>query len=135
MGLAELLSVLRRQWLLLAGVVALFVIAAGVVSVEAPKAYESQTQLFLGTRVLRSASGDASASAYSGGLFLNGRVQSYAAAVTSEQVLVATASKLRLSKSPAELATQVRADVPPDTTLINIVVSDQSARGAQQIAA
>lgn len=130
MDLKDVLQAVRSGWWLIAGAVLLVLAAAGAVTYATTPLYASSTQLFVST-----ASSDATSSAaYQGNLFSQQRVTSYAQLLTGEQLGALVVEDLGLSLSPAEVAGKVTAAPLPETVILDVTVTDTSARRAQQIA-
>jgi len=108
----------------------LTVLALGIAwLVLTPLQYVSRAQLLV------SLNGASTANAYQNDNVVAGRVNSYVALLTSEAVSQRVVDKAGLTMSPAELATKVSAvQVPPNTALIDIAVSDPSPEQARRIA-
>jgi capsular exopolysaccharide synthesis family protein len=129
MTLHEILGVLRARWLLVVlGVLAGVVVAAALAWSTTP-VYAAKAQLFVST-----GSGGDPGATYEGGLFSQQRVLSYARIVSSPELLESVIGALGLDTTTAELAENLRAEVPVDTVLIDIEVEDTSPRQAQAIA-
>ena len=129
MTLHEILGVLRARWLLVVlGVLAGVVVAAALAWSTTP-VYAAKAQLFVST-----GSGGDPGATYEGGLFSQQRVLSYARIVSSPELLESVIGALGLDTTAAELAENLRAEVPVDTVLIDIEVEDTSPRQAQAIA-
>lgn len=91
--------------------------------------YQASTRLFVST-----AAGDSLADVYQGTLFSQERVLSYTELLTGETVAQRTIDELNLGMTASELAEKVTATAKPDTVLINVEVSDESAVRARDIA-
>jgi len=127
--LHDYLRVLRLRWRLITTCVLLAIGAAAAVTVTSTPVYEASTQLFV------SASGDAGISSiYTGSLFTQQRVVSYAQFVNSPTVTAAVIQQLGLTSTPAAVAAEISTDVPLNTVLLNIHVKDTSPARAQAIA-
>lgn len=120
---------LRARWRLVAlGVVVGALAAAALAWVQTP-VYAARAQLFVST----GSSLDPS-NTYEGGLFSQQRVLSYARIISSPELLQGVIRDLDLEMTPAELARNLRAEVPIDTVLIDIEVQDTSPQQAQAVA-
>ena len=91
--------------------------------------YAAHAQLFVSTGSTLDPS-----NTYEGGLFSQQRVLSYARIISSPELLQGVISDLDLQMTPAELARNLRAEVPIDTVLIDIEVQDTSPQQAQAVA-
>jgi capsular polysaccharide biosynthesis protein len=127
--LREFLTLIRQYWKTWAAVF-LTVLALGVVwLVLSPPQYVSRTQLLV------TINGTTTANAYQNDAVVGGRVKSYVPLLTSDVVGQRVVDKLGLKMSPAQLASKVSAvQVPPNTAIIDIAVSDPSPERARQIA-
>ncbi|MFI9828600.1 polysaccharide biosynthesis tyrosine autokinase [Streptomyces sp. NPDC051913] len=128
MDLHAYIETLRRRWRFVTVCVLLGLAAAVAVTALMPRTYTATAQLFVAT------SDEDSGNAYQGGLFTQERVKSYTRIVTSPAVLDEVISDLGLNTTPGRLAEKIDAQAPLDTTLVDIRVSDGSARQAQAIA-
>ena len=94
-----------------------------------PARYVSTTQLMV------SISGSTTAAAYQNDEVVAGRVNSYIALLTSDVVSQRVIDKLKLSVTAPELAAKVSAtNVPPKTSIIDVVVTDDSPEQARRLA-
>ena len=125
----EFLTLIKRYWKTFAAVF-LTVLALGVAwLVLSPLNYVSRTQLLV------TISGTSTANAYQNDTVVSGRVKSYVPLLTSDVVSQRVIDKLGLTMSPAQLASKVSAvQVPPNTAVIDIAVTDPSPERARQIA-
>lgn len=132
MTIRTYLKVLRSNWLLIAALITLGATVGGVATFFSTRVYEARAQLFVSAQAA-SASGGLS-DAYQGGLFTQQRVKSYADIVTSPAVLDKVRRDLRLPGDSNSLARRVATEVPPDTVLINVSITDTDPRRAADIA-
>jgi receptor protein-tyrosine kinase len=128
--LKAVVQALRSGWWLVAVAVLACVGGAGVLTWSATPLYSSTTKLFVST----STSNDTS-SAYTGNLFSQQRVTSYAELLTGVQLAAQVVRELALDMTPEELAGKVTATAVPDTVILSVTVTDTSAQRAQDIAA
>ncbi|MGK5110413.1 polysaccharide biosynthesis tyrosine autokinase [Geodermatophilus sp. CPCC 205506] len=126
----NLLRAARSQWWLLLIAVAAGLGLAGALSWLATPLYTSSTQLFVSAASPLNIS-----DAYSGNLFSEKRVNSYARLLTSEQMAGLVIEDLGLDTTPAQLAGQVAARPVPNTVILEATVTDTSPERAQRIAA
>src|SRR4051794_33342107 len=103
--------------------------AAAALSAATTPIYQSNATLFISTPDSGGVAG-----AYTGSLFTQQRVKSYVNFVSSPKVAQTVIDDLDLPMSAGVLASKVSANAPLDTSLINITVTDPSARQAQQLA-
>lgn len=130
MTLRDYLRILRKRWLLvLACTLAATGAALGATMLATP-IYQANVQLFVSAR---GQAGDISSS-YTGTLFTQQRVKSYADVISSPLVTTPVIKQLGLDLTPAALGNQVHATVPLDTTLLNVSVNDPSPARARDIA-
>ena len=125
-------QVLRPHWaLIVVGVLVCVVAAAGLAWTQEPL-YRAQTQLFVSATT--SAGESTPSESYQGALFSQQRVTSYAEVVSSPPVAEAVINQLGLRTSVRALQSAITASVPEDTVLIDVSVTDHSARLAMAIA-
>src|ERR1700730_8560974 len=94
-----------------------------------PPQYVSTTQLLV------SINGSTTAAAYQNDSVVSGRVNSYIALLTSDVVSQRVIDKLGLHMSAPELAAKISATgVPPNTSIIDVAVTDESPGQARQLA-
>jgi capsular polysaccharide biosynthesis protein len=128
-NLRDYLTVLRSR-----GAIVLFcaLIGAGEAAtqvVTTPQAYGSTASVFFAVSAGKN-SGDLSR----GFSYAQGLATSYAQLATQPLVLTPVISELGLTSTPAALARSVTANVPADTVIVNVHVSDASATRAAQVA-
>jgi len=135
--LRDYVRLLRRRWRLIALCALLGIAAALAATLTQTKVYTASFQFFVSAQgspsTASSGSGDIN-NAYTGGLFTQQRVKSYADVLQSPRLGELVAKDLGLQRSAAAVASQVTATAPLDTVLINLSVKDPSPVMAQRIA-
>jgi capsular polysaccharide biosynthesis protein len=128
-NLKTFLATVRLYWKTFA-VVTVTVLALGLAwLLLTPSQYVSTTQLLV------SVNGSTTAAAYQNDSVVSGRVNSYIALLTSDVVSQRVIDKLGLHMSAPELAAKISAiDVQPNTSIIDVAVTDKSPGQAQQLA-
>jgi capsular exopolysaccharide synthesis family protein len=123
-------SVLRAGWFL--PVIGLLFggTAGAVMALLTTPTYTSTTQLFVTTTDSAS-----TAAAFQGSQFSQDRVASYVEVLTSERLADRVVSALGVDLSPEELQQKIDATVVPDTTVLDIKVTDSSPRLARDLTA
>ena len=129
MNLKTFLATVRLYWKTFA-LVTVTVLALGLAwLLLTPPQYVSTTQLLV------SINGSTTAAAYQNDSVVSGRVNSYIALLTSDVVSQRVIDKLGLHMSAPELAAKISAiDVPANTSIIDVAVTDKSPGQAQQLA-
>lgn len=129
MSIADYLRALSRRWRIVLVTVLLGGLLGAVYVIAVPERYEATAQVFV------TADGDDDATtAYSGLLFLQERVKSYAGALTSPLLLNPVIDDLRLDMNAAKLADAVEVTVPLDTAVLTITVTNEDPKLAAAIA-
>lgn len=118
----------RHAALIVTAVVAGLAVAAALTWLT-PTTYRSSTKLFV-----TAAHPVDTAAAYEGNLFTQQRMTSYANILTSPQLAQRVVAELGLSLTPEALAGEVTATATPDTVVLDVTVTDGSARRAHDIA-
>lgn len=132
MDLRDYVRLLRRRWRLIAFCTLLGLLAAAAATLTQQPMYTATTSLFVAAQ---STDGPSDVgSAYTGGLFVQQRVKSYADIIDTPRVASLVRDDLRLNASPESIAKQVTATAPLDTVLLNVDVVDPSPTRAQRIA-
>jgi capsular exopolysaccharide synthesis family protein len=127
--LRDYLRTLRKRWALVLACTLLATGAAyGATALTTPT-YEARTQLFVS-----SFAGSNVSDAYQGSLFTQQRVKSYADVVDAPSVTRPVVKELGLDMSASALAEKISTEVPLDTVLINVTVSDTDPKQAAAIA-
>jgi succinoglycan biosynthesis transport protein ExoP len=122
------ITIIRRWLPLLVVSVLLAGAAAFVVSNQLPKTYEAKATLIVG-QSLSAANPD-----YTQILVSQRLSTTYAAVATKRPILEAVISQLDLRVTSGDLAARVRADAPPDSTLLTVTAQDQDPDRAAAIA-
>lgn len=133
MNLTELLSTLRRFWVVVLLTVLGGLLAAGAYVYLAPRQYSATTLLYV------SAAGASDATSLAQGtVFVQSQIRSYPPIVTTSPVLDAVSAQLRSETgngpSQAELSDRVSAEVPQDSTLLRLTVRAADPDGANRLA-
>ncbi|WP_082071845.1 polysaccharide biosynthesis tyrosine autokinase [Pseudarthrobacter chlorophenolicus] len=129
MNLSDYLRILRRNWLLIVALALAGLLAGGVASIMTKPTYTAETQLFVAIQ-----SSGSVQELQQGNTFSQARVESYVQTVNSPAVLQPAIDSLGLDLTARELAAAVKASTEPNTVLINVAVSDNSAVQASAIA-
>lgn len=124
MELTDYLTAIRRQVRVWLGITVLGLLAAGVVLQSTPAIYRAKAQVFV----------SASQSIANSAQYIQTRVKSYPAIVSSSAVLDPVISQLGLKVTSADLAARVSATVPVDTSEVDVVVADPDPLRAARIA-
>lgn len=126
----DTIAALRAGWFLPVIGLILGGAAGAVAALLMTPMYTSATQLFVTTTDSTS-----TAAAFQGSQFSQNRVTSYVQLLTSERLADQVIDTLELDISAEELRQQIDARVVPDTTVLDIVVTDGSPERARDLAA
>jgi len=129
-GLRSYLSLLARRWPWIFLGLVLVGGAATAYITTADEEYRATSQLFVSS----GGNGEDVAAAYTGGLLVQQRIRSYAEVVKSPAVLEPVIDDLELQTTAADLASQVTASTPPNTTLLNVAATSDEPEAAAAIA-
>ncbi len=129
MDLRGYLTLLRQRWLTITVIAITAIVAAGVLSVLATRAYKATTSVFFTISFGSSANDLAQGSTYA-----QSQVTTYAELARLPAVLEPVVDELGLDVTPRQLASQVSASVQPGTVIIDVTVNDTSAQQAADIA-
>jgi capsular exopolysaccharide synthesis family protein len=129
--LRDYVRVLRKRWRLVALLPLLALVAAAFLTERAVPLYQSSTTFFVSTP----ASTADSSAAYTGGLFSQQRVKSYADLLSGQQLAEQVAADLGFADAERSVSGKISAQVKPDTVLLTATVTDPSPARAQAIAA
>jgi len=127
--LHDYLVILRKRWMSILLITALWVAVAMSATLLATPTYQAKSQVFVSV-----STGGSTADLLQGSNFSQNQVTSYTDMVTSPRVLIPVIEKLGLATTPDQLAGSITADNPLNTQLINITVTDVSPRTASDIA-
>jgi capsular exopolysaccharide synthesis family protein len=125
----DYLRALRAGWALLLLGLVLGAGVAAAVSSALPKQYTVGSQLFVSTTT----SGDL-ATTVQGGYYAQDKVASYAQLISSKDLAAAVIDADGLDVSPQQLVSRISATVIPDTTVIDVSVTDKSPQRALELA-
>ena len=123
------LRILRRCWLLVVATSLTGLLVGAALSLLTKPTYASKTELFVAVNNSGSVQDLQQAD-----LFSQARVRSYVRTVTTPVVLQPVIDSLGLSETPDELASDIEASADPNTVLITISVTNESADQAAEIA-
>lgn len=129
MGLRGYLLVLKTRWIVVVSCALIAMALAGFVSLQAPRMYEAKASVFFSVSV-----GEQSRDLASGFAYAQGLVGAYAQVATQPLVLNPVIAQLGLDVTPKALASSVRVEVPLDTVIINLWVTNPSAADSAEIA-
>jgi capsular exopolysaccharide synthesis family protein len=130
MDLRDYLRVLRKRWGAVAVCMLLGIGAAAALVYETTPKYEASTQLFVAAQD----TGGVATGLQSGDQFSQDRVKSYADIISSPLVTDPVAKQAGDGLSAQQVANEITADAPANTVLVNVHVTDTSARRAQALA-
>lgn len=130
MNVRQLLSVLRRSWVVLVLALVIGMAVGAAVAATATPRYQSTITMYLASQAQ---TGNADA-AYAGALLSAQRVSSYTELFTSDRVAADVRSQLRLSESVETIRSEIAASSKPDSVLVTATVTDASAQRAADIA-
>jgi succinoglycan biosynthesis transport protein ExoP len=123
--------VLRKRWRLIVLCTLLAAAASLAATLAATPKYQASAQLFVSTSGGMEA---AVGNLQQGSQFAQQRVKSYADIIDNPDVVEPVVRELGLDVSPRLLAESIEASAPLDTVLINIDVTNEDPRQAQQVA-
>jgi capsular exopolysaccharide synthesis family protein len=126
--LRDFVDTLRRRWLSVVILTALGLAVAAVLGFTATPIYQATTRIFVSTQSVGSA-----VEAFQGSSYTQARMQSYVEVTTDPLVLDRVIEELNLDANAEALAGRISARVIPDTVLIEIVASSESAEEAAEI--
>lgn len=129
MELKDYVRILRKQWLLIAGVTVVMVALAATYTALRTPQYTATSQLFVSTSTASNSASDLNA----GNTFTSERVKSYAQTVKTSIVLEPVITSLGLPDTVGELASRITANAPLNTVLLEISVTDPNPQQAAAI--
>ena len=128
MELRDYLRIARRRWMTIVIVTLLAIGGTALFTLRVTPQYASSARLFISTPESNTDQ------AYSGGLFSQARVTSYADLLTGEEISRRVVERLNLDESPRDLAEQITAVAKPETVVLSITVTDSGPERAQLLA-
>jgi capsular exopolysaccharide synthesis family protein len=128
MDLRDYLRAVRKRWWLVLGAAAVAVGVAVTVTLLTPPKYAASLTFFVSTR------GAEVTQAFQGGQFAQQRVKSYVDVLTSNRLTEAVAASGPIGLDPETVQKEITAQVPLDTVLIVVTVTDPDRARALQIA-
>ena len=129
MDILDYLVIWRRRWKIVVAATLLGVGIAAIVSALTQPEYVASTRLFITTT-----GGASVVEAYQGNLFGQERVQSYVRLATGKQVAQRTIDQLKINLTPAQLQSMTKAEVVPNSVLMDISVSNPNPTLARDLA-
>ncbi len=129
MELSDYVRILRKNWLVIVIVTLLGIGAAGVYSLTRTPQFEAASTVFVSTQ-----SSDSIQDLQQGNTFTLARVTTYTNLVSTPIVMNPVIAKLGLKTTATQLAENVTASSPLNTTLITITVTDPDPVKAANIA-
>ncbi|MCL2514704.1 MAG: polysaccharide biosynthesis tyrosine autokinase [Microbacteriaceae bacterium] len=129
MELSDYIRVLRKGWLLILVLVVVGVGAAGLYSAVKAPIYTANSTVFVSTQA-----GSNASDLLQGQNFSQDRITSYAGLATTPSVLQPVIVGLHLDLTPSQLAKQITATAPLNTTLLQITATDTDPKRAADIA-
>ncbi|QEW00847.1 polysaccharide biosynthesis tyrosine autokinase [Microbacterium caowuchunii] len=129
MELSDYIRVLRKNWLVIVVVTLVGLGAAAAYSLTRTPLYEAESRVFVSTQTSGSVQ-----ELQQGSAFTQQRVTTYVNLVTTPIVINPVLDELDLDMTAGELAKQVSASAPLNTTLIGITVTDPDPVLAADIA-
>lgn len=129
MDLTDYARIVRKRWMTVLLTTLVVVGLAGAATALMTRQYASTSQFFV------SVSGaDDSTQLQQGSTFVQQRVTSYAELMTTPRVLEPVAESLGDGTTANDLSGMVEVTAPPDTVILDVVVTDSSAERAQAVA-
>lgn len=129
MEIRDLVTLARRNWLIIVSMTLLGLVCGGLFSLLEKPTYTSETELFVAIQNSGSVQ-----ELQQGNTFTQARVQSYVKAATTPVVLQPAIDSLGLNLRPKELAQRITASADLNTVLIKVRASDASPVQASALA-
>ncbi|MGO4599383.1 polysaccharide biosynthesis tyrosine autokinase [Terrabacter sp. 2RAF25] len=129
MELQDYLNVIRKRWMIIAAVTLVTLGLTAAYTALTPRAYGSSTRFFVNTT-----SDDTTVALAQGNTFTQARVKTYAQILEDPAVLQPVIDAVKIGGTTDELAARVTSTIPPDTSLIDVTVTESSPQRAQQLA-
>lgn len=129
MELSDYIRILRKNWLIIVALALVCIGAAAVFSLTRTPLYEAESKVFVSTQ-----GGSSIGELQQGSNFSEARVTTYVNLIDTPIVISPVIEQLGLDMTPGQLAQEVTASAPLNTTLINITVQDADPQQAADIA-
>lgn len=131
MDLMTYWRILRQRWPIVLGATLLCTALAAALTIATPRTYGSSIEFFVST-----SSGDAGNAAQlaSGNLFTQQRVKSYQQLLKTPKALEPVIDKVGEDLTVSQLSDKVAGSIPPDSVLLDVVVTDRDPERARLIA-
>ncbi|WP_295835803.1 polysaccharide biosynthesis tyrosine autokinase [uncultured Microbacterium sp.] len=129
MELSDYIRLLRKNWLTVLGLTLVGLVIATIFTLTRTPTYESSSTVFVSTQ-----GGTTTAELQQGSTFTQARINTYVGLVTTPAVLDPVIASLGLSTTSDALANKVKASAGLNSTLIQLSVTDTSARRAADVA-
>lgn len=127
----EYVRILRKSWLLITATALLGILSGGALAAASTPTYTASTRLYVSVRTQE---GAASTDLNQGTSFARQAISTYVDVVNSPIVLDRAGRELEPRMTAAELAPLVSASSPANTVLLEVSVTDTSAKRAADIA-
>jgi succinoglycan biosynthesis transport protein ExoP len=127
--LRDYIRILRQSWVLIVLLTLLGVAAGAAYSIAQTPMYSSSAKVFVST-----SNGGSIGEMAQGNAYTQNRVKTYADLVTTPIVLLPVIAELQLDSTSDEIAREVVATSMPDTSLIEITVTDEDPALAAEVA-
>jgi capsular exopolysaccharide synthesis family protein len=128
--LRDYIQSIRKNWILIAAVALVGLLAGGGISLITTPTYTSSTSVFVAIQ----SNGTTGSELNAGTTYVQNQVKSFAQVATTDVVLQPVIDKLDLQTTVEELAERVVATAPLDLVIIDISVTDTSPTRAADIA-
>lgn len=129
MELSEYLTIAKKRWMSIVSLVVLGLVVAAGASILTTPVYTATTQLYVSVQ-----GGSSTSDMLQGANFTRQQIASYTKIVTSPLVLGPVIDDLGLATRSSELAKRISSESPPNSSLVNISVSDTSPAVAAALA-
>lgn len=123
------LHMLRRRWISIVAVTLVGMLVGLVHAFTAPVTYQARAAAFFSL-----VSGNSASDLVQGSTYAQNQVESFAQLATTPEVLQPVVDRLALGRTPAALAGQIEVTVPTSTVIVEVAVTDPSARRSAELA-
>ncbi|MGA4669588.1 polysaccharide biosynthesis tyrosine autokinase [Propionibacteriaceae bacterium Y1923] len=129
MGMSDYLQILRKYWISITALTLLGLAGGALASLLATPTYTSTVSVYLTVQ-----SGDSPSDLSSGATYTERQVKSFAEIIEAPVVLQPVVDTLSLPQTAGQLSDQVSVQVPTNTSILNISVTDTDPDQAAAIA-